>query len=279
MIFKKMQTFLNGQFVASDQANISVADHGFLFGDGVYDTLRTFSGKLYRPERHIQRLFKAMEAVAISPIWSEEEILAWIKEGIEKNGFSETRVRITVTRGANKFRVNEVAQPTLLITFTELQELAAEYVDGVKVISDQAERALPQVKTISMAPVMRSRSKMEQVDAFEVLLVNRDGFVTEGSVTNVFMIEDGEILTPGDGMLEGTTRGLVLEWIEGKWPVRIENISVEDLRLADEVFLTNAVKGIVPVVEIDGKIVGSGKPGEVTQELVEKWKGFVKGNF
>lgn len=269
-----MKILINGKFVDSTKAQVSVFDHGFLFGDGVYDTLRTFSGALYCPERHIQRLFQSMKEMYLTPRWSEEELLKCLQEGIDLNSFAETRIRIMVTRGENSFQVVNSQKSNLIIIFSELKELDSEYEVGVEVITCAAERALPAVKTISMAPVMKARGKMEAAGAFEVLLINQQGNVTEGSVTNLFVVKNGLVKTPGENILLGTTRELVLKWLDQS--LQIGNLKLDDLMNADEVFVTNALKGVVPVVKIDGQLIGKGQVGDVTEALIKQWHKFLK---
>jgi len=265
---------LNGKFVDEFDAVISVKDHGFLFGDGVYDTLRTFDGKLFFPERHLDRLYAALGFVNINVPWLKGDVMNWVNEGIKKNNFSETRIRITVTRGVNKFKIINVVSPTLLISFSDISDAPVVYDRGVTVITCEAERTLPSVKTISMAPVMAARAVMEKAGAFEVLLVNRKGKVTEGSVTNLFVVKDGVVKTPGDDVLEGITRGLVLKWLdELGMKFMVCDLTLDDLYNADEVFVTNAIRGVVPVAEVDGRVIGDGEVGEVCTILMGKWRG------
>lgn len=252
---------LNGRFVPERKAKISAMSPGFLSGYGVYETLRTRNGVATDLDRHYDRLKAGAELFFGEMYWDFEDIERWIGRLVQKNRLSEARVRVTIATG----ELGEM----ILITATPIVEEPEEvYTQGVATVTYEGERPLPEIKTTNLAVQFFARRHMEEQEAYEVLLIDRDGKVREGSVTNVFMVRGGVLVTPGERVLRGIMRGRVIEKARDlKLSVTEREISLKELLKADEVFLTNSVKGIVPVVSIDGKAVGGGVVGRVTWKL------------
>ena len=269
-----MIVFLNRKFLTAKEAKVSVFDHGFLYGDGVYETLRTYGGKVWQIDEHLKRLEQSARFTALQLVWSRNQLRKWVEKLLDLNGFSESRIRITLTRGSNDFDFNSCGKPTLLITVQPLKpEPKKIYNKGVDVISVRLQRVLPEVKSISLFPFILARQKMKEVAAYEAFFVNEKGFVTEGTVTNFFIVRKGIVMTPKHDILLGTTRGFLLELMRKMdLQVRVTDLKLKDLFQAEEIFITNAPKGIVPVRQFDGTIVGDGKPGAVTRQLMKAFK-------
>lgn len=268
-----MYVCINGRFISLDQAKVSVFDHGFLYGDGVYDTTRTYHGIIWKPFEHLVRLRKSAEALSISYPWLDQEIVSWMNALVAKNAFQESRIRIMMTRGMNKFIFSQVIEPTCVILGEELQEEPASvFEDGVFAITVSFERQLPSIKTISSLPMIFARLTMESAGAYEVFFVDRDGNVTEGSITNVFIVKDGVLKTTHRNILSGIAREVILDSASGICVVQLTDIPLTDLYAADECFITNSLKGIVPVVKIDQKHIGVAVVGKITRKLMDKFK-------
>jgi branched-chain amino acid aminotransferase len=272
-----MIVFLNGKFVDAEDAKISVFDHGFLYGDGVYETLRTYNGKIWQTEKHIARLRKSAKLLSIKVSWSTVQIKKWLEILIKKNEFKESRIRLTVTRGENKFNFKTCVNPSILIVAEKLKlQPKRIYKKGVNVVTAKIERFLPAAKSISLLPLITGRSRINS-RIYEAIFVTREGFVTEGTVTNIFIVKKSVLITPKDKILLGTTRGFVIKLArEASLRVRIMNFKVSELQGADEVFITNAPRGIVPVCKVDGKKIGNGKVGEITGMLMKIFSDKVK---
>lgn len=259
---------LNGKFLKAREAKISIFDHGFLYGDGVYETLRTYGGKVWQQEEHLKRLEQSAQSLGICLPVLRGVLGEWILKLVKKNGFGESRIRITFTRGANGFDFLTSQKPTLLIQAEELQpQPALVYKNGVKVVTVRLQRVAPEMKSISLLPMVLAQQTMKAARAYESLLVDSQGFVREGTITNLFLVKNNVLFTPKSNILKGTTRSFVLRLARANGlRVQIADFTVRKLKNADELFLTNAVRGIIPVKQLDGHIYG--KPGPVTKHLI-----------
>lgn len=264
-----MIVFLNGKFVNAAKARVSIFDPGFLYGDGIFETLRTYNGKIWQMEEHLERLQESARMRGWKLSWTAKELAAAIAKTVEKNNYRESRVRITITAG--------VKEPTIFIWAQPLEKLSANaYRKGVSAITFPLERPFPQMKTISMQPLLIARSEMHKKRAFEALLLNHKGFITEGTWTNFFMVKKKIISTPKIGVLLGTTRDTVLKLCKPLFRFKLRDITRRELMNADECFLTNAPKGIVPVVRVDSEKIGTGRVGPVTKYLLKEFEKKVK---
>lgn len=261
---------INGTLVEAREAKISIFDHGFLYGDGVYETLRTYGGKVFQMNEHMKRLDNSIKRLGMGDAVQTKKIEQWIEKLIAKNGYPESRIRVQVTRGKNGFDFGEAKQPPVVIVAERLKPLDAMlYKKGVDVITVDESRCLPEVKSTSLLAMIVARQTAIRNDAFEALFVE-SGWVKEGSISNLFVVKNGILLTPKKGILVGITRGLILK-LAGKMEVKVEegDFTRRKLYNADEVFITSTVKGIIPVKKVDGKKIGNGKPGPMTQSLMQ----------
>lgn len=258
-----MVVYLNGKFVNARDAKVSVFDPGFLYGDGIFETLRTYQGKLLHTEEHLRRLYESAKMRGWKLSWTASELDYALEKTVARNGFSQSRVRIMITPG--------IKQPTLFIWVAPLDRLpTSAYERGVSAITFPLERAFPQMKTTSMQNLLIARAEMFKKRAFEALLINRKGYITEGTWTNIFIVKKKIVLTPRIGVLLGTTRDIVLKIARPLFRIKQRDITHRELLHADECFLTNSTKGIVPVIKIDAEKIGTGRPGPVTRHLREE---------
>jgi len=276
-----MFVLLNGKFVDEREAKVSVMDNGFLYGDGVYETLRTYGGKIWQVEEHLRRLRSSAGMLGIDVPWPDLKIGSWLKGLCRMNGFKESRIRITVTRGVNGMEFEGSRKPTILIQAGVLKDIPLSAAkNGVKVVSVKFQRLMPEAKTISLLPMILAKRAAERAKAYEALFVDGDGFVLEGSVTNVFMVKSGRVFTPGRDVLPGTTAKALVEALKKSvFKVVKKKIRLSELKKADEVFLTNAPRGIVPVAYVDGLKIGVGKPGVITRKIAGIFKEFICKNI
>jgi branched-chain amino acid aminotransferase len=279
-----MIVFLNGRYVDEGAARISIFDQGFLYGDGVYETMRTYRGKLWRVDAHLKRLEKSLDVAGMKLPYAGARLIDQIRLLIRKNGFREARVRVMVTRGASeskgaRFAPKASAKATVCIVcyplpvFTGKEKLREVSVDFFPV-----ERAFPTVKTISLFPMVMARMHAYQRELYDVLLVDREGYVSEGAVSNVFVVRRGVLYTPRKGILMGVAREVVLRvarrLVRGKKLKKIVYCFFKKsfVRGADEVFLSNAPAGVVAVTKIGGKVVGKGRVGTLTKAVFEGFR-------
>ncbi len=258
----------NGKILDERRVAISPFDHGFLYGDGVYETMRTYKGNLFQFDVHAKRLFASLKCAKIQVSWSVKDLRGMVERLIAKNGFMEARVRVMVSRGVSvtkgaKFHPSVVSRPTLLIVAYLLPAWNAEVARQPKFgkgIFFEVERNFPEVKTTSIFPLVLARLAADKAQAADALLVNRDGMILEAATSNVFVVRDGVLITARDGVLSGTMRDMILKLAKKK-RVRVEfrPCTREEILSADEVFLTNAPRGITILTHIGAKKIGRGK--------------------
>lgn len=262
-----MIVYLNGKFINARDAKISIFDPGFLYGDGIFETLRTYNGKIWQMEEHLKRLYESAKTRGWELTWDTPKIIAAVEKTVRKNQFKESRIRITITPG--------LKQPTLFIWVQPLEKLPSKiYSRGVAAITFPLERPFPRMKTTSMQALLIARVEMQRKRVFEALLINSKGFITEGTWTNVFIVKKKLVITPRLGVLLGTTRDTVLKIARSLFRIKQRDITRRELLNADECFVTNAPKGIAPIVRVDGEKIGTGRVGPVTKHLMKEFDSF-----
>lgn len=270
---------LNGKFLKVEEAKVAVLDHGFLYSDGFYDTMKAFDGRILDIESHLERVNKSLKIVKIKLPWSMPTIQKWIEKVAQINSMKLARVRMTITRGVNDFDFNSSKKPTLVI-MAEPIEIDPKIYKGVPVITENLQRTLPEIKHIGVTAMIVARSLLIERKAFEALLVDDSGFVREGTITNFFWVKNGKLFTPKKNILEGITRKEVMAlWKKWEQKVIEKDVKMGELLKSDEVFLTNTKFGVVPVLSINEKKVGKGKTGEITKQVMVDFEAFIRSYF
>ena len=279
---------LNGTLLPPEKAMVSVFDRGFLFGDSVYETVRTYQGRPFLLDRHLQRLERSAEKLWLAIPGGIPGVRTELLRTLEAAANDESYLRIVITRGAKAGFVHldleSAGESTLVLIIRPFLGLEPKlYLDGV----DVALVGVLRTGRGSLDPKIKSGNYLNNIialheaksrGAFECLMPNRDGDLTEGSTSNVFLVKDRVVLTPSleSGLLDGITRSFVLEIArEAGFDVREERLGKEDLFGADEVFLTSSLKEVMPVRSVNGDRVGEGRPGEVTLELLRLYREWV----
>lgn len=270
--------YLNGEWGLAANLRVSVLDRGFLFGDGVYEVIPVYGRRLFRLHEHLMRLERSLEAVRISQPWPRSRWLDLLYELVERSENSNSAVYVQVTRGA-AMRAHPFPQgtrPTVLAM--GLPRLKPHYARGVSAVVREDNRwGRCDIKAITLLANVLLHQQAIDSRAAECILV-RDGWLTEGSLSNVFVVQQGRVLTPPEGprLLAGITRALVLELGSEAGIVCAEQpVSIAMLRQASEVWLTASTMGLAPVVEIDGVAVGHGRPGPVWKKLNALFQDYV----
>jgi branched-chain amino acid aminotransferase len=277
-----MWIYLNDRFVQEHDAVISVFDHGFLYGDGVYETIRSYGPRLFMRDEHLLRLFRSAEAIGLTiPIPLEEwpdilhEAMARNKVGTDQQ---DAYLRITGSRGAGDIGLNPALcpSPTVVVMAKPLVPSASDlYETGVTIIVAFTKRNLPsalppQIKALNFLNNILAKREALVVGAFESVLLNWEQHLTECTISNLFFVADGRLRTPAleCGLLDGITRGVVIQ-LAGELHIGVDegHFTVDQLYRADECFLTNTSMEIMPVSMVDTRRIPSGKPGSVTSKL------------
>lgn len=278
---------INGEFFNEKNAMISVFDRGFLYGDSVYETSRTFNRSPFRIDRHLERLFVSANKLEFMPRLSIIDIKNEVLKTIEKSPYENILLRIVLTRGTNSdlgLSPDLSAKDSLIIFTKEIKDPPSHwYTEGVSIISHKKKTSTlgPYAKSSSYQENVMAMKKAQDQNAFEALMINEHNLVTEASTSNLWLIKDGVIKTPSsdEGLLLGLTRKTVLEicQIEGLKALET-HLTLKDFIEADEVFLTSTNRDIVPVIKIDEISIGNGRPGEMTLTLLKLYRQFVKSN-
>ncbi len=270
--------WIDGQRVPLAQAKISVFDHGLLYGDGVFEGLRQYNGRIFRPQEHLSRLFDSARAIRLEVPYSAAELLQAMEETLAANALQESYIRLVVTRGVGPLGVSPAncQRPTVFIITDTIEMYPAElYRTGMAIITASTVRTAPNAlspKIKSLNYLNNILAKWEAIDAGvpEAVMLNHLGHVCECTGDNIFIVRRGELITPppDSGLLLGITRGVVMELAaKAKIPVRETNLLRSDLYTADECFLTGSGAEVIAVTSVDKRLVGLGKVGPVTQQL------------
>jgi len=276
--------YLNGSFVPRDKATISVLDYGFLFGYGLFETMRAYQGRVFLLESHLNRLASAAAKLGISV--STPELAKAILAVIKTNQFESARVRLTVSKGEGSLSPNPESckKATVLVMAEPYKPYSARiYRNGLRAITASYRRnshsPLSGLKTANYLENILARQEAKKAGADEALLLNEKGMLAEASMSNLFLVKDGVLMTPdpASGILPGITRGVVLE-LAAKLSIKAVETEIppETLFKADEVFLTNSLIEIMPLVEVDGKLISDGQRGQVTARLQKAYRALVR---
>lgn len=267
-----MHVFINGKFYSEKDANISIFDHGFLYGDGIFETLRAYKGKVFKIDEHLDRLSHSARLIKLEIPLTKERLKSAMISTIKKNKLKEAYIRLAISRGKGELRYSIDSNPNVVIIakpFIKYHKNIHE--KGVSVITYKGERVLPEVKSTSCMPLVLAKSEAAKKGCFDAILTDRDGFITEGTVSNVFFIKENTVCTPKDNILKGITRGIVIKIAKRIAKIKETRIKKDKLHSFDECFLTNTSAEIVPVKKIDGKIIKN-SPGIITKKLMEEFR-------
>jgi D-alanine transaminase len=272
--------YLNGEFMPDTEARIPVLDRGFIFGDGVYEVIPVYGGKLFRFDEHLQRLQNSLDAIKISNPLDRTQWKTALSELINQNGGGDHSLYLQITRGSAKrdHALPEDVTPTVFAMCNELKPQPAEVIEnGVAAITlDDIRWQRCHIKAISLLPNVLLRQEALDQGAAEAILI-RGGQATEGAASNLFAVIDGVITTPPKGplLLPGITRDLVLELAAShNLPHQEKDITLTELQQADEIWLTSSTREILSVTRLDGKTVADGKPGPLYKQMLTLYQDY-----
>ncbi len=278
---------INGEFVRKEEAKISVFDHGLLYGDGVFEGLRSYKGRIFKLEEHLKRLYRSAHFILLTPPITRREMGEEIKRTLVKNQLQDAYIRVVITRGEGDLGLDpwKCPRPTYFI-ITDRIQLYPEtlYEKGLEVVTVSIRRNPlysldPQVKSLNYLNNILAKIEGRNAGCMEAIMLNQEGWVLECTGDNIFIVEEGVLVTPPTyiGVLEGITRNTVMELARAKgMEVKEEIFSRYRLYNAQECFLTGTAAEIVPVVKVDGRPIGEGVPGPVTCEMRKIFREYVE---
>ena len=280
---KQSTIYIDGQFLPEAEAKVSVFDHGLLYGDGIFEGIRFYNGRVFRLEEHHDRLWDSARSILLDIPMSREEMTEALLETIRKNGLRDGYIRQIVTRGVGNLGLNpaQCKSPTVIIIAATIALYPEEvYRNGLTIVTCPTRRAgaatlNPAVKSLNYLNNVMARIEANLSGADEALMLNDAGMVAECTADNVFIIKKGQIFTPpiSAGALRGITRAVVFE-IADELGIKITetDISRHDVFVADECFLTGTAAEVIPVIKADGRTIGTGKPGELSGRMITRFR-------
>jgi len=278
-----MKIYLDGKFVDKADAKVSVFDHGLLYGDGVFEGIRLYSGNVFRLEEHLERLEYSAKAILLDMPWSRKEISDATCETCRQNNLRDAYIRLVVTRGVGDLGLSPwlCAKPSIFIIADKITLYPPEfYENGMAIVTVPTRRVnpaafSPAVKSLNYINNILAKIEAKQFGAPEAIMLNDQGYVAECTADNIFMVHKGALLTPASsqGALKGITRGAIIDVAAALGiPFREENLTRYDLWNADEAFMTGTGAEAAPVVKLDGRVIGTGKPGPVFQKILADFR-------
>lgn len=276
--------YINGKFFPRSQATISVFDHGLLYGDGVFEGIRAYSGKVFRLREHLERLYRSAQVVSLEIPTTLEDMQESVLECLRVNDLSDAYIRLIVTRGIGDLGLDPRkchGGPTTIIIADAIELYPPElYENGLEIITVTTRRNLPSalspaVKSLNYLNNILAKMEVNRAGLHEGLMLNHEGYVAEATGDNIFFSDGTDLVTPPSsvGILVGITRGVVMEIAaETGTAVREERFLLPDIYTARECFLTGTAAEIIPVVSVDGRVIGDGKPGKLTRELMARFR-------
>ncbi|MEX0713841.1 MAG: branched-chain-amino-acid transaminase [Pirellulales bacterium] len=276
------KVYIAGKLYDKEDAKISVYDHGLLYGDGVFEGIRSYGGRVFRLEQHLDRLWDSAKAIWLTIPIAREALAKAIHDTLTANQIADGYIRLIVTRGAGTLGLdpNRTSDPQVIIITDHISLYPRElYEKGLEIISVSTMRnhpaALsPRIKSLNYLNNILAKIEGLQAGCIEALMLNVKGEVAECTGDNIFLVRDGVLLTPpiDAGILEGVTRQAVIELAgQAKLDVREIPLSKHDVYIADECFLTGTAAEVIPVVKVDSRTIGAGKPGPITRDLIERF--------
>ena len=268
--------WINGKFVDPDKAKVSVFDRGFMYGDGVFETMRSYAGRVFKLDRHMDRLFESLKALKIKHKYSKRYLHDAIYKALKTNRLLSAYIKLAVTRGEGRFGIShkDIFSPNVVITAKNFEGYPGWMFDvglSANVTGVQNEESIiSRIKTLNYLPYILARFDAKARGFDEAILTNTKGYITEGTTSNIFIVKNNGLITPfeASGILPGITRGVIIEIAKRlKISVKEKLVTRRELLGADELFFTNSLAEVLPVTKVGSKRVGSGLVGDITKLL------------
>jgi branched-chain amino acid aminotransferase len=277
-----MKIYIDGKYYDEKNAKVSVFDHGLLYGDGIFEGIRAYNGRVFKLKEHIDRLFYSAKAILLEIPISHAEIMKAVVDTCRKNKLRDGYIRLVVTRGIGTLGLNpnRCKRPSVIVIADKIQLYPKEmYDNGMAIVTVPTTRNLhnavnPAIKSLNYLNNILAKIEANIAGVEEAIMLNADGYVAECTGDNIFILKDGKMYTPplSAGALYGITRGVVMGMAqEAGIEVSEPNLTRYDVFNADECFLTGTGAELIPVTKVDGRVIGTGKPGPITKSLVKSY--------
>ncbi len=282
-----LKIYIDGKFHNKEDAKVSVFDHGLLYGDGVFEGIRTYDGLIFKCKEHIDRLYQSAHAIMLEIPMSKDEMVDAVKKTLKENEMKDSYIRLIVTRGMGDLGLDprKCSKPTVIIITDKIKLYPQEFYDkGLEIVTISTQRNIhesvnPQIKSLNYLNNILAKVEAINAGVEEAVMLNSEGYVAECTGDNIFTVKDGSLFTPPihSGVLRGITRGAVIDIAHLKEiPIHEEVLTRYDLFNADEMFLTGTAAEIIPVVRMDRRKIGDGKVGKMTLKLISEFHKLTK---
>ena len=280
-----MLIYIDGEFLPKAEAKVSVFDHGLLYGDGVFEGIRSYNSRVFKLDEHLERLYDSAKSIMLQIPIPIETMKETVLETLRRNHLREAYIRLVVTRGAGDLGLDpdKCPKPSIIIIADKITLYPQKfYEDGLEIVTasvrrNYSEAINPRIKSLNYLNNILAKIEGKQSGAEEVLMLNAEGYVVECSGDNIFWVKNGVLVTPPVhiGILEGVTRNSVIDLArDAGMQVEERVFTRHDLYIADECFLTGTAAEVIPVVKIDRRAIGDGQPGKVTEKLIAAFRQF-----
>ena len=277
-----MKVFIDGKYYDEKNAKVSVFDHGLLYGDGIFEGIRAYSGRVFKLREHIDRLFYSAKAILLEMPMTHAELMRAVVETCRKNKLREGYIRLVVTRGVGTLGLNpnRCKKPSVIVIAGRIKLYPQEmYDNGMAIVTVATTRNLhnavnPAIKSLNYLNNILAKIEANNAGCEEAIMLNSEGYVAECTGDNIFLIKGRQLMTPplSAGALYGITRSVVMDLArQAGLEVSEPNLTRYDVYNADECFLTGTAAEVIPVVKVDGRVIGTGKPGALTQQLLQRF--------
>lgn len=278
-----LQVYIDGEYYAKEEAKVSVFDHGLLYGDGIFEGIRAYSGRVFRLDEHLERLYMSARSILIDIPLTLDEMREAVLETLRRNNLRDSYIRLVVTRGRGDLGLDprKCPKPAIIIIADEIKLYPQEiYDNGMKLMiastrKNSPDALSPRIKSLNYLNNILGKLEAINAGCAEAVMLDRHGYITECTSENIFLVKHGKLFTPTAvvGILEGITRSVVMELCEKlHLEVNMSFLTAHDLYVADECFVTGTGAELIPVVDLCGRPIGTGKPGPVTKKLLESFR-------
>ena len=283
----ELLVWINGEFVPKSQAKVSVFDHGFLYGDGVFEGIRSYNGKVFMLDEHLDRLYESAKSIWLTIPMSKEQMKEAVLQTLRVNKLRDAYIRVVVSRGDGDLGLDprKCPKPNVIIITDRIELFPNElYERGIEMVTVSVRRNSPQALNPNIKSLNYLNNILAKIEAInagkpEGLMLTLDGYVAEGTGENIFIVKRKELFTPPAymGILKGITRQVVMNLArEMGYPVHETVLTLHDVYTADECFITGTAAEIVPVVKLDDRTIGEGVPGPITKALIQKFRAYTQ---
>ncbi|MBI4424167.1 MAG: branched-chain-amino-acid transaminase [Elusimicrobia bacterium] len=285
-----MKIYIDGRHYEKEDAKVSVYDHGLLYGDGIFEGIRAYNGRVFALREHLARLFNSAKGILLDIPWSKAEVEAAIVDTVRLNGLKDAYIRVVLTRGVGDLGLDmRKCKRASLIVIADKIALYPEavYKKGLEVVTSSLRRLSPDqlspsIKSLNYLNNILARAEATRAGCHEAILLNQQGYVSECSGDNIFFLRDGKLFTPPvwAGILEGVTRNVVIDLVRRKMNLEVleEMFTCFELYRAEEVFVTGTGAEVIGVTKIDGRVIGDGQVGPVTKQIIEIFRDYANKN-